>query len=634
MALVGISNEEKIWNYLKTKGLNDFGCAGLMGNLQAESALRPTNLQNTYEKKLGYTDDEYVSAVDSGRYTNFIKDKAGFGLAQWTYWSRKQNLLKYAQTNKKSIGDLEMQLDFLWSELTKSYKAVVSVLKKATSVREASDAVLLKYEKPANQGVSVQEKRESYGQAFYSKYSGTVSAEAGRENSNVDTSVITAYATNNDCYKAATPMAPKGIVVHSTGANNPNLKRYVDCVSECGENEYGNHWNNSSAKMGRKVCVHSFIGYDKNKRVRVANILPYNYACWGVGGGSNGSFNYNPQGHIQFEMCEDGLTDKSYCTEVYNAAVEYSAWLCKKYKLDPTGRNVIVSHKEAHALGYGSNHGDPDNWWKKHGYTMDRFRADVKAKVGGVSTNIPQIQPPTNTVVNTYKPRVAAPATSDKYWIHTSKGGMNSCILIGGNSCLPNCVGYAWGRWYELLGAEPKLSRANAENWYSYTADGYKRSATPELGAVICWRKGQAGNGNDGAGHVAIVEDIKSNGDIVTSNSAYGGTRFYMQTLTKASGYRIGSAYTFQGFILLPNKMFATEEVGTPYSTIEPYLVKVMASVLNIRKGPGTNYGKAGTIRDNGIYTIVEEASGDGATKWGLLKSKAGWISLDHCKKV
>lgn len=137
--------------------------------------------------------------------------------------------------------------------------------------------------------------------------------------------------------------------------------------------------------------------------------------------------------------------------------------------------------------------------------------------------------------------------------MHTSDGGLNECIEINNSgSCLPNCVGYAWGRFYELTGKRPALSKGNAENWYGYTSDGYKRSQTPVEGAVICWRKGLAGVAADGAGHVAIVEEVKSNGDVVTSNSAYGGTRFYMQTVTKASGYSMGSAYTFQGFILPP----------------------------------------------------------------------------------
>lgn len=95
MSLTGKTNEEKIWNFLKAKGLNDCGIAGLMGNLYAESGLRPNNLQNTYERKLGYTDESYTAAVDSGEYTNFAKDSAGYGLAQWTYHTRKAALLAF-----------------------------------------------------------------------------------------------------------------------------------------------------------------------------------------------------------------------------------------------------------------------------------------------------------------------------------------------------------------------------------------------------------------------------------------------------------------------------------------------------------------------------------------------------------
>ena len=164
MALTGTTTEQKIWNYLKGKGLNDFGIAGLMGNLYAESGLRPTNLQNTFEKKLGYTDDTYTEAVDNGKYSGFVNDKAGYGLAQWTFWSRKQNLLEFAQASKKSIGDLGMQMDFLYKELSEGYKAVLSTLKSAKSVREASDAVLLKFERPNDQSTTVQEKRAGYGQ--------------------------------------------------------------------------------------------------------------------------------------------------------------------------------------------------------------------------------------------------------------------------------------------------------------------------------------------------------------------------------------------------------------------------------------------------------------------------------------
>lgn len=172
MALTGNSTEERIWNFLKSKGLTDYGVAGLMGNLYAESGLNPRNLQNTYEKKLGYTDDAYTEAVDSGSYANFVRDSAGYGLAQWTYWSRKEGLLAFTKAAGASVGDLEAQLNFLIKELSAGYTSVLNVLKTATNVRQASDAVLLKFERPADQSETAKIKRADYGQKYLDKYAG------------------------------------------------------------------------------------------------------------------------------------------------------------------------------------------------------------------------------------------------------------------------------------------------------------------------------------------------------------------------------------------------------------------------------------------------------------------------------
>lgn len=171
-----------IWEFLKKKGLNDFAAAGLMGNLKAESALNPKNLQNTYERKLGLTDEAYTQSVDDGSYGNFAMDKAGYGLAQWTYWSRKANLLNYAKSRNASIGDLDMQLDFLWNEL-KGYRSVMETLRGASSVLEASNAVLEGYERPANRSESVQQKRCSFGQEFYDRYAENPEKELAEETS-------------------------------------------------------------------------------------------------------------------------------------------------------------------------------------------------------------------------------------------------------------------------------------------------------------------------------------------------------------------------------------------------------------------------------------------------------------------
>ena len=188
--------------------------------------------------------------------------------------------------------------------------------------------------------------------------------------------------TKNDCYKKHTSMKPKGIVVHSTGVNNPNLKRYVQPDDGIlGYNRNKNDWNRS----GVEKCVHGFIGYDKDKNVKCYQTLPFDIACWGCGSGKKGSFNYNPTGHIQFEICEDDMKNEKYFNECFDLAAEFCAYLCKTYKLSV---DSIVSHKEAAELGYASHHNDPSTWLKKFGKDMDWFRSLVNEKLNGKQTDV------------------------------------------------------------------------------------------------------------------------------------------------------------------------------------------------------------------------------------------------------
>lgn len=166
-----------IWDKLCAVIGNPYGVAGVMGNMQAESALCSNNLQNTNEKSLGMTDAAYTKAVDDGSYTNFVQDKAGYGLVQWTFWSLKEGLLNYAKAAGKSIGDWQMQVDFFLKEMAEDFPAILSTLKNAASVREASDAVLLNFERPADQSAAVQEKRVAFGQAFFDRYATAAPAE-------------------------------------------------------------------------------------------------------------------------------------------------------------------------------------------------------------------------------------------------------------------------------------------------------------------------------------------------------------------------------------------------------------------------------------------------------------------------
>lgn len=161
--------DKLIWNYLISKLNNQFAVAGIIGNLYAESNLNAKKLQSSYQTKLNFTNETYTNAVDSGTYTNFVYDSAGYGIAQWSYWSRKQALLDYIKSKKVSIGNLEAQLEFLYKEL-KTYPNLINNLIKCTSVREASDIILTQYEKPANQSEAVKIKRAELGQNYYNKF--------------------------------------------------------------------------------------------------------------------------------------------------------------------------------------------------------------------------------------------------------------------------------------------------------------------------------------------------------------------------------------------------------------------------------------------------------------------------------
>lgn len=186
---------------------------------------------------------------------------------------------------------------------------------------------------------------------------------------------------NNACYKAGKTITPKGIMVHSTGANNPNLKRYVGPDDGLlGKNQYNNHWNQDKPD-GRQVCVHAFIGKLADGSIATYQTLPWNHRGWHAGGSANDT-------HIGIEICEDGLTDAAYFSAVYKEAVELCVYICKQYGLT---EKDIVGHYEGYQKGIASNHGDPKNWFPKHGKSMDTFRADVKAGLTAAEAQAPVI---------------------------------------------------------------------------------------------------------------------------------------------------------------------------------------------------------------------------------------------------
>lgn len=183
--------------------------------------------------------------------------------------------------------------------------------------------------------------------------------------------------TKNACYKDSKKIKPKGIMVHSTGANNPWLKRYVGPNDGLlGNNQYGNHWN-TGYPGGIAVCVHAFIGKLADGTIATYQTLPWDHRGWHAG-----KYTGNDQ-YIGFEICEDDLTNSAYLDKVYKEAAELCAYLCKKFDLT---EKDIICHSEGYTKGVASGHADVMHWWPKHGKNMNTFRAEVKKLLNGNST--------------------------------------------------------------------------------------------------------------------------------------------------------------------------------------------------------------------------------------------------------
>lgn len=190
--------------------------------------------------------------------------------------------------------------------------------------------------------------------------------------------LITQFLTQNACYAAGRTIIPRGVMIHSTGANNPNVSRYVPGNAIIGYNNGGNHWDQTNAKWAAKFggkpldkCVHAFVGRFADGSVGTVQTLPWTMRAWHCGR-TAGNDRY-----IGFEICEDGLDDPAYFAAVYREAVELTAFLCEEFNLDPLADGVVICHAEGCRRGIASNHGDVLHWFPHHGKTMDDFRADV-----------------------------------------------------------------------------------------------------------------------------------------------------------------------------------------------------------------------------------------------------------------
>ena len=262
--------------------------------------------------------------------------------------------------------------------------------------------------------------------------------------------------TNCDAYKAGRKITPKGIMVHSTGANNPTLRRYVGPDDGLlGENAYNNHWN----MPGVGASVHAFIGKLADGSIATYQVLPWDCRAGHCAKAANNT-------HIAFEICEDGLTDAVYFKKVYQEAVELTAMLCKEYKLDPMADGVVICHSEGYKRGIASNHGDVMHWFPKHGKSMDTFRADVKALLAkpAASNTVKQDTPNKDKTVKLDSAKSFSKAKAGTYKVYASgglrlrSGASTSKAIIEtmANGSKVKCYGYYTGEWLYVVSASGK----------------------------------------------------------------------------------------------------------------------------------------------------------------------------------
>ena len=511
----------------------------------------------------------------------------------------------------------------------------------------------------------------------------------------MDLRLIESILTKNPCYTAGRKIAVKGLMLHSVGCPQPRASVFI------------NSWNSASFD---RACVHGFI--DGNDGT-VYQTLPWNHRGWHCGSSINGSANNT---HIGVEMCEPACitytggasfkcsdlgTARAVAKRTYEAAVELFAMLCKQYGLDPLADGVIISHKEGHARGIASNHGDPEHLWSQLGlgYTMNTFRKAVKDKLSGTaSEEKPQAASGTQAVIfKTMTEEQAVKKIGELCKADMAKSGILASISVAqfilecgyGKSELAQNANNCFGMKKSLSGNTWSGSTWDGKSIYTkttkeeyspgvlteITADFRKYPKVEDsiadhsaylLGAMNGSKKRYEGLA--GCTDYKKAAQLIKDGGYATSSTyveklcsiieRWSLTQYDVKAESKDSYYRVRKSWEdaksqLGAYKVLANaKKCADKNPGyTVYDpngkavypaaqneAAVPFCVKVSIDDLNIRRGPGTNYGTAGVFTGKGVFTIVEIADGPGASKWGLLKSYAdkrnGWISLDYANKL
>lgn len=551
-----MSNSKIIWDFLKKEGFNDFGVAGLMGNLDAESALRPNNLQDTYSKSLGLSDAEYTAKVDNGTYTNFVRDSAGYGLAQWTYWSRKQNLLDYAKSKKKSIGDLEMQLEFLVKELKTSYtNSVYNILKSATSVQQASDVVLMNFERPAN-AAAKKTQRAQMGQVYYNKY------VKGVENTTMATNTYKkGQKTKLSDNFSSVEFDCHGVGCCSETIINPKLVEYVQKIRD--------HFGKSiTVTSGYRCPVH-------NRNV----------------GGATGS--RHSKGDAA-DIVVQGVAPRDVAKYAESIGVKGIGL----YETSADGHFTHIDTRDKKSFWYGQ-------------------KQAPRTTFGGSTTNVVTPSPNVNSDVLRFGDTGDAVKELQE-WL----------VKLGYNVGAKGPDGD--------FGSKTYVAVVDFQEKHNLDKDGIVGPLTKKAikEAVAKMDENIVIVPEEKELELEVGMEVMLTNDAVFTNgksiaSWMFGKKLYVRRI---SGDNITISTVKAGAIsgIVDKKYlkkYDSELVAAP--GFDPYVIAVTGDVVNVRAGAGTQYKVNTQVKENQLYTIIDEKDG-----WGKLKNGFGWISLEFTRKI
>lgn len=348
-----------------------------MGNLYAESGLNPQNLQNSYEKKIGYTDTTYTQAVDDGTYTNFIHDSAGYGLAQFTYWTLKRDLLNFAKENNKSIGDLNLQLEFLINQFKNNFNKLYQLLISTNSVKEASNGVLLQFERPADQSEAMQTKRASFSQTYYDKFT----KEKGDNEMGYTNSPLVSYTKISPNKTSPRNHAIDTITIHCV-------------VGQCTVETLGNVF----APTSRQASSNYGVGKDG----RIGMYVEEKDRSWC----SSNSANDNRA--VTIEVASDTTDPYAVTDAAYEALIKLVADICKRNNIKKlvwsTNKNDRINHLNGCNMtvhrDYANKSCPGDYLYNRHGDIANRVNAILNGNTIEEEEEMTQEQ--FNTMMNTW----------------------------------------------------------------------------------------------------------------------------------------------------------------------------------------------------------------------------------------